>query len=392
MFIIPAFSQVGFRLLVDKYNPYVPDRTIPAWVQLPSDYTASKKYPLLMFIHGVGEGASPNYSIGLSDPGYIAGDYLHKIYNTNNNPAYLRERSWDGGAVNPKTGVYEKFIIISPQDIAWFEPQKIQYFLQKMVQEYSIDTNRIYLTGLSGGGAAIVEYSQGPAGVSSPVANSARPYLPPAIVPMSEASTYPEQSEANAIVADSIRVWGFGDPSGDVHGQKTKYLVDYLNIAKPGWARWTSYTGGHCCWNVFYDPNYTEQVEGVSMNIYSWMLQYSRGEVAQPQPPPIVSAGNNKTVNVGNTLLTGTATAGGTTNIASYAWTQISGAPATIVSPGSISTTVTNLTDGVYTFRLTVTQSDLQTAYADVTITVELDVLPIIIRQFYIRKGKVIFQ
>ncbi|WP_415669114.1 PKD domain-containing protein, partial [Zobellia roscoffensis] len=41
---------------------------------------------------------------------------------------------------------------------------------------------------------------------------------------------------------------------------------------------------------------------------------------------------------------------------ASYAWTQVSGpTTATIAAPGSVSTSVTSLTEGSYTFRLTVT-------------------------------------
>jgi hypothetical protein len=58
-------------------------------------------------------------------------------------------------------------------------------------------------------------------------------------------------------------------------------------------------------------------------------------------------------------------------SIIGYAWTQIGGTAATIVSPSSASTLVTGLTTpGARTFHLVVTQNDLQTAFSDVVITV----------------------
>ena len=71
-----------------------------------------------------------------------------------------------------------------------------------------------------------------------------------------------------------------------------------------------------------------------------------------------------------STTLAGSGTdADGT--ITSYAWTRVSG-PATFTfgTANAATTTLTNLVQGVYVFRLTVTDNSGATATDDVTVTV----------------------
>src|SRR5205085_9024059 len=56
--------------------------------------------------------------------------------------------------------------------------------------------------------------------------------------------------------------------------------------------------------------------------------------------------------------------------ISSYSWTKISGGAASIISAASASTSITGLVQGVYVFRLTVTDNQGATASDDVTVTV----------------------
>jgi hypothetical protein len=63
--------------------------------------------------------------------------------------------------------------------------------------------------------------------------------------------------------------------------------------------------------------------------------------------------------------------------ITGYSWSKVSGATVTFGTPNSASTTVTGLTTGTYVLRCTVTQSDGQTAYRDVTITVNIPPVPV---------------
>jgi endoglucanase len=91
-----------------------------------------------------------------------------------------------------------------------------------------------------------------------------------------------------------------------------------------------------------------------------------------PTPPPTANAGTAQVITLPTTqaTLSGGGTAGNGGSL-TYAWSQVGGTAATIASPNTASTNITGLTTtGVRTFRLTVTQSDNQTATSDVTVTV----------------------
>jgi hypothetical protein len=86
---------------------------------------------------------------------------------------------------------------------------------------------------------------------------------------------------------------------------------------------------------------------------------------------PTVSAGANQTI----TLPINTVNLAGTGNdidgtIATYTWTKVNGTGGTITSPATPGTSITGLTQGVYVFRLTVTDNAGATASDDVQITV----------------------
>ncbi|MBA2746447.1 MAG: carbohydrate-binding protein, partial [Flavisolibacter sp.] len=83
---------------------------------------------------------------------------------------------------------------------------------------------------------------------------------------------------------------------------------------------------------------------------------------------PTANAGSAQTITLptNSVTLTGSGTDPDGT-IASYAWTKVSGPDGgTITSPAQASTTVTGLTQGSYTFRLTVTDNGGATGTADV--------------------------
>src|SRR5687768_4110888 len=95
---------------------------------------------------------------------------------------------------------------------------------------------------------------------------------------------------------------------------------------------------------------------------------------------PAANAGNNiiLTLPANSTTLTGSGTDGDGT-IASYAWSRVSGtATFTLGSANAETTTLNNLVQGTYVFRLTVTDNDGATDTDDMTVTVNLhDALPI---------------
>ncbi|MEO7048782.1 MAG: hypothetical protein ABI091_26005, partial [Ferruginibacter sp.] len=96
-----------------------------------------------------------------------------------------------------------------------------------------------------------------------------------------------------------------------------------------------------------------------------------------PIPAPTVTT-INKTVTTTTTGLTATVTSATGYGV-TYLWTQTSGFTATILNPTTLTPTITGLSTGICKFRIFVTQSDGQTAYSDLTLTVSIPNLPPIV-------------
>jgi hypothetical protein len=93
--------------------------------------------------------------------------------------------------------------------------------------------------------------------------------------------------------------------------------------------------------------------------------------------PPTASAGSDQSITLptSSVTLSSVGSTGGTGTIVSYLWTKFSGpAGGTITTPSASSTTVTGLPQGIFTYRLTITNSNSQTAQDDVVITVNASV------------------
>lgn len=350
-------DQIAIQVPISQYGS-----TEGALLHLPDDYNATTHaYPLIVFFHGAGE----------------AGTDLSKIYNSSSagGPAYfIAHNQWPSYFINPKDGQAYKFIVVSPQAGSWSTGyQAVPYILAYLVQKYRVDTQRIYLTGLSAGGWTTWNYS-----AHYQVTPN---YKAAAIVPMSMA-TVPSYPDALNIASDSIYAWGFGDPSGDIWGLRTMQGMDSINVYAPGHARFTSYSGGHCCWNRYYNPTYREVINGKSMNIYEWMLQYARGEVDSLPPvsnqPPVVKLAATYltlTLPVDSAFADGSPSYDPNGSITAYQWKQLKGPSlAKIISPLQSKTWIDSLQAGTYQFTLTITDNGgLQ---ATDTLTIQVNPAP----------------
>jgi len=88
--------------------------------------------------------------------------------------------------------------------------------------------------------------------------------------------------------------------------------------------------------------------------------------------PPVVSAGADKTVNLPTSTVNITGTASDPDgSITTYLWERVSGASSAVLTNANTATlTVSALTAGLYTFRLTVTDNNTATSFDEMTVTV----------------------
>lgn len=102
---------------------------------LPKDYSTAQKWPLVLAFHGTGEKGNGN-------------DNLKVLLNAGV-PALLRNDTDQ----NTANDVQKPFLLLAPQDsTGWPSADAVWALVEFAKRRYSIDTNRIYATGLSAGG------------------------------------------------------------------------------------------------------------------------------------------------------------------------------------------------------------------------------------------------
>jgi pimeloyl-ACP methyl ester carboxylesterase len=321
---------------------------------LPPDYnTSGQNYPLLIFVHGIGElGDGSQYQ-------------LPKVL-VNGPPRLINNGSWP---VSFKVkGRSYSFIVISPQFTYWPGGNDIKSVIDYCVSHYRVDQSRIYVTGLSMGGGVVWDYASMSTEAAMRVA---------AIVPVCGALDG-NLTRGKIIAGANLPVWALqnqNDPT--VSSQNTVDWYNAINapsapVANPPMVMTLFPASGHDAWTRAYDPNYKEK----GMNVYEWMLQYSRNgsytPVSNHNYTPVVNAGTDQNITLPNNSvsLNGSATSANG-SIASYNWTQVSGPnTAAIANAWSAQTSVSNLVAGTYTFQLTAKDNAGITNTATVTITV----------------------
>src|SRR5215211_5379403 len=221
---------------------------------LPAGYNNWQTYPLIIFLHGIGE-------CGSGQPGELEKLTWQGI------PRLI---SWGQFPTSFTVGGQtHSFIVISPQFRGWASASDINDVVNYAIKNYRVNTARIYVTGLSMGGGLTWDYAST---YNSQVA---------AIVPSCGAS-WPNASGAQNIANGKIAVWAtHNDDDPTVPSWYTKDWVTNIsnyggNAKKTIWPY-----GGHDSWTTTYNPNFREN----GMNVYEWMLQYTKGSAA-PSPSP----------------------------------------------------------------------------------------------------------
>jgi hypothetical protein len=170
-----------------------------------------------------------------------------------------------------------------------------------------------------------------------------------------------------ALPANTVTLSGSGtDPDG--------------TISSYSWSKLSGPSGG----TIDNPASSSTTVTGLTQGVYIFRLTVTDNNGATgtddvqitvnagSNQPPAANAGSDQTITLpaNSVTLSGSGTDPDGT-ISTYAWSKVSGPTGgTITSPASAGTTVTGLTEGVYVFRLTVTDNNDATGTDDVQVTV----------------------
>jgi predicted peptidase len=191
---------------------------------LPEGYeTSEKEYPLILFLHGAGESGS-----GLER---IKKHGMPKVLETRRDLP---------------------FIVVSPQSLGrGWNPEALNALLDRIILDYRVDRDRVYLTGLSMGGygtwALAAEHPERFAAIA-PICGGGNP--------------------ANASKLKDLPIWVFhGAKDPTVPLSQSQIMVDALKAVGSS-VKFTIYPDAvHDSWTETYD----------NPELFAWLLSHKRG-------------------------------------------------------------------------------------------------------------------
>lgn len=227
---------------------------------LPAGYdpAGAQRYPVIIYFHGDG------------DRGDGSGHDL-KLLKRNALPSNIENNTFPTSfTVGGKTW---QFIVISPQYTDKLYEQQTDSVIQYVKDHYKVDTNRIYLTGMSLGGGIVWEYAGFSAAYAKRLAG---------IIPIS-AYTTPRPAGADRIAAANLPVWAThnnGDRTSPVSNTNDYIrLINERPTPPVPLAKKTIFNSNdHDAWTQTYSTAFTEN----GMNIFQWALQYSAASSTLP--------------------------------------------------------------------------------------------------------------
>lgn len=355
-----AFTQLQGTHQPVQWNTVTPNLSPYYYEYLPPGYNPADtqtKYPLIMFFHGNGKRYSTGQEAANIEEVLDEGP-PHEI-DLGNDMCFR---------VN---GIEQCFIVISPQlgpSGDWDE--KVAEITDYVLDTYNVDLNKVYVTGLSLGGIASIDYAQNN---TSPLWARTLDIAAIAVAPGGE----PNLSTECLLPTRSIALWAahrIDDPTDRTQYSFMQSFVDQINACSGQSANPPAYMTAipgtsHNVWSTFYKTTHTSYFP----NVYEWFLLNGKGTTNVSPGVPGVYAGPNQTVSLNTAQLNSSAGDNDPTgSIASYSWTKQSGPNTPTYSPNANAADpdVNNLVPGVYVFRVTVTDNTGKTQYDEVKITV----------------------
>ena len=235
---ILSFILVSMRLLAADPTPgkqveqilKVEGKEIPYLLYLPANYSKTTKVPLMLFLHGRGESQGPLSIVAKWGP-----------------PARVEH------------GYAYPFVIASPQcpsNDSWQQPSQqrlLVALLDHLAKDMPIDTDRIYLTGLSMGGYGSWKLA------------ADHPERFAAVAPVCGAG-----NPADAEKLKQLPIWAFhGTEDKAVPFQKSQEMVDAITKNGGSKIRFTSLESiGHNSWEAAY----------ATPELYEWLANQTSSQ------------------------------------------------------------------------------------------------------------------
>ena len=218
--------------------------TEQGWLYLPADYgSTTKRYPVVLFYHGSGK----------TDLNSLLTQGLTQVIAQGMRPDNI---------VSPKDGLSYSFIVLSLLDPTNWSPDAatLPSALRWLTTNYRINTDMVYVTGLSAGGTESLYTVISNDSISKLVAAAAPMSTPPSV----------DTTNFNLLNTYKIKTWFFAGTTDSYTAQGSVVYNRVANRVYPGSSTLTLFNAGHCCWNPYYDINYKDPVLGVS--IWQWFL------------------------------------------------------------------------------------------------------------------------
>lgn len=230
-------KDIADKFLEFEYN------NMPYRLYIPENYDPSVSYPLVLFLHGGGERGSDNQKQLLANDGAII---WAAPENQSKNPAFVlapqARNQHDGGfgvTRNSNNIVDLARVFEFSEDLG-----KAYNILQKVINDYNIDQNRLYSTGLSQGGYGTFNL------------NIAYPNLFAAMVPIAGGGN-PE----SVLVLKDKPIWAFhAEDDAVIPVSHTRNAIEVIKEA-----------GGN--------PIYTEYPAELGYNHGSWVPAYNNKDM-----------------------------------------------------------------------------------------------------------------
>lgn len=338
--ISPAFGQQTDYVVDGKYNTNV-------WIYKPPSYLSSGPgHPVLLSLHG-GSG--------------IVDDNNHHVIIDNSNSNDASHKTPGRLIFENKWNTNLPFIVVSPHlkrdfSISNVNEQNwptdlLDEVVQYVIDNFNVDVNRIYVTGISVGGAGTWNYAID------------YPHRVAAIVPMAG-----KAAKGDACNLKDIPIWAF-------HGQddplvpnrfSTDMVQAILDCTPPG--KYIPHLNlnnsmDHTIWNPLFNAK-------SGYDIYSWMLKFRKGNDLNKAPSVFTGLDRTIIVRPGPMYLS-SEFFDSDGQISSVQWTQVSnlGINLGLSDTDSRFLRIGSPQAGTFTFRLTVTDDDGVSSWDEVQIT-----------------------